>query len=575
MDIGKLQILSPISSISFDQEGDLIFYSMGSCLCVENFEKKKKIFEKILIDGGKIYGIKIYDNLLYVFGQRIFKIYQFSFKDDMFELKEQLTFESKFWILDAKKIELDKIVLGYSNNSVEIFELKDFKFKSLKYLKGTLNCLLYSMTIFGDSLNDLKVASGTIFHDILIWNIEKILIKQLKGHEGVIFCVEFSDDNNWLISGSDDRTIKLWNLKDPNKLPITLYGHSARVWNCKFLKENQIVSCSEDALVKIWNFKGECIKTFQGHTGKNVWNVCVHPNQKIIASGGSDSSIKLWKMNQSKMKKFDLKNIKGIDILNENIKFITKEGIIYQFNEKENQILFDFGESKNFSVISSNPWNEKIIIIGDVFGNIYLVDLELNRMIIEEKITKSRILKVFWSEQNNQIFCFVTSVDGNLYQFIFKDNSLTKIDFINTGKKTITTLCCNDSNLLIGDSKGFIKLYEFSEDKMCSKPLISMKTHPNVNISHINFNQNFFYSVGWDGRICVYFIEKKKLIFLHCYKLNSIIKCLERIFFTKNHDLILYGYSGTKLIIYNFTQKYRVNFNILLKFSRLNLLILG
>eukprot|EP01080_Neovahlkampfia_damariscottae_P001336 gene1336-11418_t len=572
MKVEKLKILSPISSISFDEKGEFICYSMGSCFCVENFKTKKKIFEKILIDGGKIYGIKIYDDFLCIFGQRIFKLFKFSVNNDNFELEEILTFEAKFWILDVKKLENDMFVIGYSSNSVEIFLFQNSNLKSLKFLKGTLNCLLYSMRLHGNSLNDLVIASGTIFHDILIWNVDQKLLRTLKGHVGVIFCVEISKDGNWLISASDDRTIKLWNLKDISQEEITLYGHSARIWDCKFLSDDRIVSCSEDSLVKIWNFQGNSLKTLQGHTGKNVWKISIHPNQKLIASGGSDCSIKLWNINENKMKKLEIKNIKGIDISNRNIKIITKEGLIYLIKEEENEILFNFGETKNFSVLSSDPWNKNFCMIGDVSGNIYIIDFQLKKVIFQQKITKSRILKIFWSKQKNQTFVFITSAEGNLHQFIWKHGSLHKIDFINTGKKVITSLCCNASNLLIGDSKGYIKLYQFFEDKMNERPLSSIKSHPNVNISDINYSNGFYYSVGWDGRISVYFIENMKLVVLHSYKLNTIIKCIERIIFSDNQDLIVYGYSGNLMILYNFTQKYRIDsidFGLHIKESRI------
>ena len=40
----------------------------------------------------------------------------------------------------------------------------------------------------------------------------------------------FSPDGEWLASGSEDQTIRLWELSDPGAEPRVLRGHEAKVW---------------------------------------------------------------------------------------------------------------------------------------------------------------------------------------------------------------------------------------------------------------------------------------------------------------------------------------------------------
>jgi WD40 repeat protein len=554
MKLKKLDVLTHINSLIFDELTGLLFYSMGSCLCVQ--DQTGKIFLKqILTEGGKIYGIRVLKDYVYIFGQRIIQIFQLE-KNKTLILKEVLNFEAKFWILDIQMLE-DKIILGYSNNSVEIFSFQNSTIKSLKHVKGTLNCLLYSMKICGD-LDDLIIASGTIFHDILIWGSDGKLISTLKGHEGVIFCVEISKDKDYLISGSDDRTIRLWNLKNPSIPHVVFYGHTARIWDCKFCGKSLIASCAEDSLVKLWNFDGNCIQTFLGHTGKNIWRLAIHPNENLIASAGADSSIKFWKIHSHKSEVNPIKNIKGMSEINREIILIDKNGSLFNLSNNNLSTIFESKETKNFCTLSCHPLNEDIFVIGDVFGNIFIYDNSSKKYIFELNVSKSMVMKIHWFVKNEQIGLLVSSADGNLSYYIFKENSLELINSINTGKKKITCICTDEnSNLLIGDSKGYIKLIKIKNDKL-SDSLSIVRSHQNVNVSDIKFKDQFFYSIGWDGHMCVHIIEDDKIHKLNYYKLNSIIPSLEKIIFTKNGNLLLFGYSGNYFVVYDFTQKYRV-----------------
>ena len=72
--------------------------------------------------------------------------------------------------------------------------------------------------------------------------------------------------NGKIASGSEDRTIKIW---DPNtgKSLHTLEGHTGVDDSIIELSDGKIASCSMDNTIKIWDTNTwECLRTLEGHT---------------------------------------------------------------------------------------------------------------------------------------------------------------------------------------------------------------------------------------------------------------------------------------------------------------------
>ena len=83
--------------------------------------------------------------------------------------------------------------------------------------------------------------------------------------QGVIFSLKFEDSGLRLLSVSDDRSIRVWEIDKEECLQI-YYGHKARVWTASFLGEN-LVSVGEDSACILWNQDGSIMKKFKGHKG--------------------------------------------------------------------------------------------------------------------------------------------------------------------------------------------------------------------------------------------------------------------------------------------------------------------
>ncbi|KAK4168585.1 beta transducin-like protein HET-D2Y [Cladorrhinum sp. PSN259] len=133
------------------------------------------------------------------------------------------------------------------------------------------------------------ITSGPIVEDN--WNACR---QTLEGHRDSVFSVAFSPDSKWVASGSDDKTIKIWDAAT-GSCTQTLEGHRIYVNSVAFSPDSKwVASGSDDKTIKIWDAAtGSCTQTLEGHRGY-VNSVAFSPDSKWVASGSYDKTIKIW-----------------------------------------------------------------------------------------------------------------------------------------------------------------------------------------------------------------------------------------------------------------------------------------
>jgi WD40 repeat protein len=119
---------------------------------------------------------------------------------------------------------------------------------------------------------------------------------RLRGHQGLVTALAFAPDGKTLVSGSDDNTVKLWDVASGKELR-TLRGHAAPVRSVACSPDGKtLVSGSWDRTVKLWDVaSGKELRTLQGHAS-DVASVAYSPDGKTLASAGDDASIRHYRI---------------------------------------------------------------------------------------------------------------------------------------------------------------------------------------------------------------------------------------------------------------------------------------
>lgn len=171
-----------------------------------------------------------------------------------------------------------------------------------------------------------------------------VLERTLAGHKDWVRSVAVSPDGTWAASGSDDGTVKIWNLEN-GKCRLTLAKHKGEVRSVAITPDGErILSGATDSTIRIWDVdSGAEVATLQDYAewmGKTflsggVLSVVALPDNSRALSAGQRNMLKLWDLVSGKC----LMTL-GHEELAEDRKLLADRSIDY-FGQSERRMLTD------------------------------------------------------------------------------------------------------------------------------------------------------------------------------------------------------------------------------------------
>lgn len=190
------------------------------------------------------------------------------------------TFNNAFNGVTAVNISDDSSLLaaGCQDSCIRVWSLTPHSLRSIK-AAPELALLDKEADDVLDRMMDEKTASDS---------------RTLLGHTGVVYAVSFSPCREYLISSSEDGTVRLWSLLTWTNL-VVYKGHMWAVWDATFGPHGYyFASCGQDKVARLWSTDHhQPIRLFAGHLS-DVDCVAIHPNSNYTATGSSDRSVRVW-----------------------------------------------------------------------------------------------------------------------------------------------------------------------------------------------------------------------------------------------------------------------------------------
>ncbi|KAH8287122.1 hypothetical protein KR054_003391, partial [Drosophila jambulina] len=291
------------------------------------YSSNKKVKLPTGLRRGKVHGFSLspvdsQQDLVLIFGENEFSIILYTRSSDKHFFKLVYEGETKDWINTAKFLDnnaKDKktFVLHMAHSALLYLEfdlISKADCRPLELARCSDSSILYCTRLHGEGFEDLAIISGNAFGELLVWQTQNAieantktsvktypLLHRLQAHNGVIFSIDFNMASQLLVTTSDDRSVKFWQIpkferwQEAKIKPMySCFGHSSRVM-CTVIFEvggqAYVASGGEDSYFCVWSLGGDLLLKRRQHFGTPIWRLGFRAEDNTLYSTSSSGNL--------------------------------------------------------------------------------------------------------------------------------------------------------------------------------------------------------------------------------------------------------------------------------------------
>lgn len=187
-----------------------------------------------------------------------------------------------------------RVITAASDGELRLWEVETGK--CLTTIKGPHEGIL-ALALSPDGRHVL-ISGAPGFQCVMIDLESKKEIRSFRGHTGAVHALAFSPDGKRLLTGSDDRTMRVWNVENGREL--NKLAHTGYVRGVCFRSDGAAASVGYDHVNRIWDAgTGQLLISYEVHN-KPVLAVTLSPDGKTVFSGSADEQVMRWRPEEAK-----------------------------------------------------------------------------------------------------------------------------------------------------------------------------------------------------------------------------------------------------------------------------------
>jgi WD40 repeat protein len=216
-----------------------------------------------------------------------------------------------------------------------------------------------------------RALSGSFDKTVRLWDVETGKeLRSFEGHEDIVRAVALSPDGKQALSGGQDRTVRLWEVEMGKELK-RLTGHEGTVTSVAFASDGKtVLSAGEDKTVRLWNPEtGEELSRLK--LPAPVLTMAVFADGHRVFLGSDDAVLRVWDVKTGKeVKHFSApeKAIEGVAIAPDDrtAAAACADGTIRLYNLEDGKELHSFtGHTGKVEAVAFSPDGRRILSGGE------------------------------------------------------------------------------------------------------------------------------------------------------------------------------------------------------------------